>query len=220
MKYLAPEVWRLREVPRPLINVYLAGDVLVDAGRRWDKRRIFSELEGREISMVALTHVHPDHQGCAKAVCEARGVPLACHADDVDAMEGRRAVAATAKPGAKVFARMWEGPPHRVDRVLHEGDEVAGFRVVHAPGHAPGEVIFFRDSDRVAICGDVIRNITYVTMRTRLAEPPGDLTPDPAENRRSIRKLADLNPTLILPGHGPAVTDIAAFERFAASLPG
>lgn len=220
MKYLAPEVWRLKEAPRPLINVYLAGDVLIDAGRRWDKRRIFAELEGREISMVALTHVHPDHQGCAKAVCEARRVPLACHADDVDAMEGRRAVAATANPGAKFFARMWEGPPHKVDRVLREGDEVAGFRVVHAPGHAPGEVIFFRDADRVAICGDVIRNCTYVTTRTRLAEPPDELTPDPAENRRSIRKLAELNPSLILPGHGPPVTDLAGFERFVSQLPG
>lgn len=220
MKYLAPGVWRLREVPRPLINVYLAEDVLIDAGRRWDRRRIFAELEGREISMVALTHVHPDHQGCVKAICEARGVPLACHADDVDAMEGRRPVAASPKPVAQLFGKLWTGPPHKVDRVLQEGDEVAGFRVVHAPGHAPGEVIFFRDSDRVAICGDVIRNITYVAMRTKLAEPPADLTPDPAENRRSIRKLADLNPSLILPGHGPAVTDIAAFERFASSLAG
>jgi hydroxyacylglutathione hydrolase len=220
LKYLAPEVWRLRELPKPLINVYLVGDVLIDAGRRWDKRRIFGELEGREISMVALTHVHPDHQGCARAICETRGVPLACHADDVDAMEGRRPVAATSNPGAKAFARMWEGPPHKVDQVLQEGDEVAGFRVVHAPGHAPGEVIFFRDSDRVAICGDVVRNITYVTLRTKLAEPPDELTPDPAENRRSIRKLAELNPSLILPGHGPAVTDIGAFKRFVSSLRG
>lgn len=218
MKYLAPGVWRLREAPRPLINVYLAEDVLIDAGRRWDRRRIFRELEGRRISELALTHVHPDHQGCAKAVCEAFQVPLACHVDDLDAMEGRRPVSATAKPMARFFAGLWQGPPRKVDRVLHEGDEVAGFRVVHAPGHAPGEVIFFRDSDRVAICGDVVRNITYVTLRARLAEPPDDLTPDPAENRRSIRKLADLNPSLILPGHGPAVTDIGAFERFVSSL--
>jgi hydroxyacylglutathione hydrolase len=220
LKNLAPEVWRLAEAPRPLINVYLAGDVLIDAGRRWDRRRLFKELEGRQISEVALTHVHPDHQGCAKAICEAFGVPLACHEDDVDAMEGRRSVSATAKPTAKLFGRLWQGPPRKVDRVLHEGDEVAGFRVVHAPGHAPGEVIFFRDSDRVAICGDVIRNITYLSLRTKLAEPPDDLTPDPPENRRSIRKLAALEPSLILPGHGPAVTDIAAFERFAAALPG
>jgi glyoxylase-like metal-dependent hydrolase (beta-lactamase superfamily II) len=220
LKYLAPGVWRLKEAPRPLINIYLAEDVLIDAGRRWDRGRIFKELEGRQISELALTHVHPDHQGCAKAVCDAFQVPLACHEDDVDAMDGRRSVSATAKPGAKLFARLWQGPPHQVDRVLHEGDEVAGFRVVHAPGHAPGEVVFFRDSDRVAICGDVIRNITFVTLRSRLAEPPDDLTPDPVENRRSIRKLAELNPSLILPGHGPAVTDIGAFERFVSSLPG
>jgi len=220
LKYLAPGVWRLRELPRPLINVYLAGDVLIDAGRRWDKGRIFKELDGREISMVALTHVHPDHQGCAKAVCEARGVPLACHADDVDAMEGRRPVAASPKPTAQLFGKLWTGPPRKVDRVLREGDEVAGFRVVHAPGHARGEVIYFRDSDRVAICGDVIRNMSYATGLPGIKEPPDIFTVDPAENRRSIRKLAELDPGLILPGHGPAVTDMAGFERFVATLPG
>jgi hydroxyacylglutathione hydrolase len=219
LKYLAPGVWRLKEAPRPLINVYLAGDVLIDAGRRRDRRRIFAELEGVEISMLALTHVHPDHQGVARDVCEARGVPLACHAADVDAMEGRRSVTATSHPLARFFGRLWQGPPHKVDQVLEEGDEVAGFRVVHAPGHAPGEVLFWRESDRVAICGDVIRNISYLSLRARLGEPPAELTPDPAENRRSIRKLAELEPSLILPGHGPAVTDMAAFERFVAALP-
>lgn len=215
MKQMAAGVWRLDEFPRPLINVYLAEDVLIDAGRRWDRQRILKQVAGRELSLLALTHVHPDHQGAAKAICEKRGVPLACHEADVDAMEGRRPVAASQSAVARIFARLWQGPPHEVTRTLHEGDEVAGFRVVHAPGHAPGEVIFFRDSDRLAICGDVIRNITYVSMRTRLAEPPDDLTPDPAENRRSIRKLADLDPALILPGHGPPVTDMGRFHRFA-----
>jgi hydroxyacylglutathione hydrolase len=117
-----------------------------------------------------------------------------------------------------VIRGLWEGPPYRVERALNEGDEVAGFRVVHAPGHARGEVIFFRESDGVAICGDVIRNMSYATGRPLLAEPPEIFTYDPAESRRSIRKLTDLNSLLILPGHGPAVTDIAAFERFAATL--
>ncbi|HWB70062.1 MAG TPA: MBL fold metallo-hydrolase, partial [Solirubrobacterales bacterium] len=67
MKNLAPGVWRLDEFPRPLINVYLAEDVLIDAGRRWDIGRIRKQLRGREISLLALTHVHPDHQGAAKA---------------------------------------------------------------------------------------------------------------------------------------------------------
>lgn len=221
MKYLAPGVWRLKEFPAPLINVYLAEDVLIDAGRRWDRRRIFAEIEGREISTLALTHVHPDHQGVAKDVCQARGIPLACHADDVDAMEGRRPVqeAAPNNPYNRIIKRIWQGPPHEVGRVLSEDDEIAGFRVIHAPGHSRGEVIFFRDSDRVAICGDVIRNMSYATGAPGVKEPPDIFTYDPPENRRSIRKLADLDPSLILPGHGPAVTDMAAFQRFAAALP-
>jgi hydroxyacylglutathione hydrolase len=222
VKQLAPGVWRLKEMPLPVINIYLVEDVLIDAGRTWDRRRVFAEIEGREISMLALTHAHPDHQGVAKDVCEARGIPLACHADDVEAMEGRRPLqeAHRGHPVNRVIRSIWEGPPYEVERVLNEGDEIAGFRVVHAPGHARGEVIFFRDSDRVAICGDVIRNLSYATYRPLLAEPPKIFTYDPAENRRSIRKLAQLDPSLILPGHGPAVTDMNAFKRFATALPG
>jgi glyoxylase-like metal-dependent hydrolase (beta-lactamase superfamily II) len=212
-------VWRLKEFPGAWINVYLAEDVLIDAGRQWDRRRIFAELEGVEISALALTHVHPDHQGCAKEVCDARGVPLACHADDVDAMEGRRPVGSGAALVPRIYDRIWTGPPHRVDRVLGEGDEVAGFRVVHAPGHAPGEVIYFRDSDRVAICGDVVRNLSFLTGLPGIRQPPDEMTYDPIENRRSIRKLAALEPSLILPGHGSAITDMAAFGRFVAALP-
>ena len=219
MKRLAPGVWRLKELPGAWINVYLAEDVLIDAGRRWDRRRIFAELDGVEISLLALTHVHPDHQGVAKDVCEARGVPLACHADDVDAMEGRRSVGSGAALIPKIYDKIWTGPPHKVDRVLKEGDEVAGFRVVHAPGHAPGEVIFFRDSDRVAICGDVVRNMSFLTGLPGIRQPPDEMTYDPPENRRSIHKLATLEPSLILPGHGPAITDMAAFGRFVAALP-
>ena len=222
MKSLAAGVWRLGEFPAPTINVYLAEDVLIDAGRTWDRRRILKQIDGRPVSMLALTHVHPDHQGAAKAVCEARGIPLACHADDVDAMEGRRPVqeAHRSHPVNRVIRTLWEGPSHPVDRVLREGDDVAGFRVVHAPGHARGEVVLFRESDRTAICGDVIRNMSYATGRPMIAEPPVIFTYDPAENRRSIRKLAELEPILILPGHGPALTDMAAFERFVAALPG
>lgn len=221
MNQLAPGVWRLKEMPLPTINIYLAEDVLIDAGRTWDRRRVFKQTGDRELSLVALTHAHPDHQGVAKDVCEAREIPLACHADDVDAMEGRRTMqeAHGRNPVNRVIKALWQGPPYKVERVLNEGDEVAGFRVIHAPGHARGEVIFFRESDRVAICGDVIRNLSYATYRPMIAEPPEIFTYDPAENRRSIRKLAELNPSLILPGHGPAIEDIAKFERFVAGLP-
>ena len=221
MKQLAPDVWQLRGF-RSAINVYMIGDVLIDAATRMARRRVLGQIEGRPLSLVALTHVHPDHQGVAKAVCEARGVPLACHSADVDAMEGRAPVqqAGDGNPLNKLIEKLWEGPPHPVGRVLEEGDDVAGFRVIHAPGHAPGEVIFFRDSDRVAICGDVINNVDFLTGRTRVGEPPGIFTLDPAENRRSIRKLAELEPSLICPGHGVPVCGAALgeLERLVASF--
>ncbi|MGK2933492.1 MAG: MBL fold metallo-hydrolase [Solirubrobacterales bacterium] len=221
MKQLAPGVERLSQFPRPMVNIYLAEDVLIDAGTTWDRRRVFKQIKDRDLSMVALTHVHPDHQGVAKDVCVELDIPLACHADDVDAMEGRVPVSSEqiTNPVLRRIQSAWEGPPHKVSRILEEGDEVAGFRVIHAPGHARGEVIYFRESDRVTICGDVIRNMSYATSLAGIAEPPEQFTYDPVENRRSIRKLADLNPSLILPGHGPAVTDLADFERFVAALP-
>jgi glyoxylase-like metal-dependent hydrolase (beta-lactamase superfamily II) len=134
-------------------------------------------------------------------------------------MEGCRPASGGADLASRLIVRFWEGPPHSVARALREGDEVAGFRVVHAPGHSPGEVIFFRDSDRVAICGDVIRNLSYLTMRSVIKEPPEAFNDDTAENRRSIRKLAALRPALILPGHGAAVSDLAEFDRFVENLP-
>ncbi len=221
MKEVAPDLWQLRGFPPDGINVYLAGDVLIDAATRRAGKRILGQVGGRPLSMLALTHVHPDHQGAAKEICEKRDIPLACHADDVDAMEGRRPV--QERDGEAFLNRMirryWEGPPHDVGRVLNEGDEVAGFRVIHAPGHARGEVIYFRESDRVAIAGDVINTVHIWTGIPGIHEPPGIFTLDPVENRRSIRKLLDLRPSVICVGHGRPLRDLSKLERFAAKLP-
>ncbi len=218
---VAPGVQRLGQFPLPMVNVYLAGDILFDAGTTWDRFRIPRQLQGRDLSLLTLTHVHPDHQGLAREICRDRDIPLACHADDVDAMEGRVPVS-----GEQVTSRLlqkiqasWEGPPHKVSRVLEDGEKVGEFTVVHTPGHARGHVVYFRESDGVTICGDVIRNINYATGRTGLGEPPEMFTYDPAENRRSIRKLADLKPSILLPGHGPAVTDMDQFQSWVAALP-
>ena len=78
MRELAPGVRQLRGLPPHAINAYLIDDVLVDATTRHSARRILRQLVERPLSLLALTHVHPDHQGAAHAVCEARGIPLAC----------------------------------------------------------------------------------------------------------------------------------------------
>ncbi|HZA89965.1 MAG TPA: hypothetical protein VE401_06995 [Solirubrobacterales bacterium] len=44
-------------------------------------------------------------------------------------------------------------------------------------------------------------------------------TLDPEENRRSIRKLLDLRPSLVCVGHGAPLRDLAKLERLVAKLP-
>lgn len=215
MQEIAPDVWQLTGFPPQALNVYLAGDVLIDAATRWRRRRLFRQLRGRRLSLVALTHCHPDHQGSAKAVCERFGVPLACHEADVAVMEGRMPF----QPRTRIvrwLGPLLAGPPHPVGRVLREGDLVAGFRVVHAPGHTPGHVIYFRESDRLALAGDLLANIHFLTWRTGLREPPGVFTVDAEENRRSIRKLLDLRPRIVCFGHGPPLRDVLLLEEYVA----
>lgn len=222
MKQLSDGVVQLRGFPPDAINVYIADGVLIDAATRQGTRRVLRQLRGQTISAHALTHAHPDHQGASHAVCGELDIPLWVGAGDVDAMEGGpAAISRHQRPGVvnRFQRRFWSGPAHPVDRVLREGDEVGRFTVLETPGHAPGHLAFWRESDRTLILGDVINTMNLLTTRRGLREPPEVFTPDPVANRRAIRRLAALEPALICAGHGPPVRDPAAFAAFADSLP-
>lgn len=212
MRRIAEGVWQLISYPLHYINVYLVNDTLIDAAMRYYTRAILSQLGNRRVRMVALTHCHPDHQGCAKNLCEHFGVPLACHELDTPAMEGREPML----PRNRLldWAKFMAGPPHPVARVLRAGDEVAGFRVVHAPGHTPGHIFYFRPQDRLVIAGDILANLNFFTGRPRLREPPWFFSADPLQNRRSLKILLDLNPNAICFGHGPPLYDMDKLRRF------
>lgn len=220
MKELAKDVYMLRGFPPNAINVYLVGDVLVDAATRQAQRRIFKQIGSRKLSAHALTHVHPDHQGSSHAVCERYSVPLWCGQDDVPAMEVAGSVTSSASPRwlRKVQEHYWVGPPHPVARALREGDEVAGFTVIDTPGHTRGHVALWRESDRVLILGDLLNNMNLLTAIPGLHEPPRIFTPDLASNRESIKKIAELRPALALFGHGPPLRDPGKLADFAAKL--
>jgi glyoxylase-like metal-dependent hydrolase (beta-lactamase superfamily II) len=217
MRELARGVWQLTGFPRDAINCYLVEDVLIDAGTRWARSRVLSQLAGRPLTLVALTHCHPDHQGAAAAVCRRFGVPLACHEADVPAMEGREPMLPRGRL-VQLGIRLMAGPPRKVERVLHDGDEVAGFRVVHAPGHTPGHLIYFRESDRVAVAGDVLANINFLTGKPGLRQPPRQFSADAEQNRRSIRLLAELRPSLVCFGHGPPLREPDLLDAYVKRL--
>jgi hydroxyacylglutathione hydrolase len=221
MKELTEDVHLLRGWPPNAINVYLVGDVLIDAATRQGEKRILRQIAGRPLSAHALTHAHPDHQGSSHAICERLGIPLWCGQGDVPSMETPGGVANSQAPGwvNKLQQRFWTGPPHPVERALVEGDEVAGFTVLESPGHSRGQVAYWRESDRVLILGDVLNNMNVMTGIPGLHEPPEVFTPDPARNRESARRLAELRPQLTCFGHGRPLRDPGKLAEFIAGMP-
>ena len=221
MTELAPGVHQLTGFPKYGINWYLVEDVLIDAGGKPDKGRILRQLRGRTVSAHALTHAHPDHQGASHAVCSELGVPFWVGEDDIDAAERPELIRERqpSRPLNSLMYKLFAGPGHKVDRALREGDEVAGFQVIDVPGHSAGHVAFWRESDRVLIAGDVVNTMHPFTMKRGLREPLETFTPDVAQNRKSIRRIAELEPALLLVGHGPPVRDPGELSALAARLP-
>lgn len=221
MKELAEGVYQLDGRPKNAINVYVIGDVLIDAATRRAEQRIMRQLAGRQIAAHALTHAHPDHQGSSHAVCERLQIPLWCGQNDIPAMETPGGVRNPKAPGWLNWVQQhtWTGPPHPVARALGEGDEVAGFTVLDTPGHSAGHVSFWRESDRTLIVGDVLGNMHFITGIPGLHLPPDLFTPDPARNRESARRLAELRPALACFGHGAPLRDPDKLADFVARLP-
>jgi glyoxylase-like metal-dependent hydrolase (beta-lactamase superfamily II) len=97
---------------------------------------------------------------------------------------------------------------------LREGDEVGGFRVVETPGHTAGHISFWREQDPVLVVGNVMANMSIWTGMPVLREPERIFTPDPAMNRRSAIRLAELEPKLLCFGHGHPLRDLRKLLSF------
>jgi hydroxyacylglutathione hydrolase len=225
MNQIAPDAFQLPLTPRNGVNAYLLGDVLVDTGMKSSAKKILAALAGRTVKAIALTHAHVDHGGAARRISEELGIPIWTGAADREAMETGVGVKKPAfeRPGlSKVADLLGSFPGAPVSRDLREGDELsAGFIVLDTPGHSPGHVSYWRESDRVLICGDVFFNMNILTTVPGLRQPPAAFTPDPALNRESERKLARLEPAVAGFGHGPVLSSGTAekFRGFVAALP-
>jgi hydroxyacylglutathione hydrolase len=221
VKQLADDVWHVpSRLGRWNINAYVLGDVLVDGLTRHDANRILGRLDGHTITAHALTHAHADHQGSSSAVCEALGVPFWVGERDADAAERPELIRERMSfhPVSRTFYRSFVGPGRPADRHLHEGDQVGGFRVLETPGHTRGHLAFWRDSDRTLVLGDVLINMDLITTIPGLREPKGYFAADAAENRRSAKRLAELEPALVLFGHGAPLRDPRKLVDFCARL--
>ena len=213
-------VWRVPLIRPDILNVYICGDTLIDSGGRFARRKLLRLAEDRKLAAHALTHAHPDHQGCSHAVCERFGIPLMCGEGDRGAVETGRLADLLPRPDARLAAitAVLAGPAHHVSRTLTEGDEVGGMKVIETPGHTPGHLAFWGEDDRVLILGDVLFHRNPVTLRKGLTEPFYFATFDRRSNLESARKLAALTPEIICFGHGAPLMDGDKFCRLVADL--
>ena len=216
MEKVADGVWLLRGDMRRAMNVYFLEDeggvVQFDAGTKsmTGKARAAAERLGG-LRRIVLGHAHADHRGTASRL-EA---PVFCHPDEVADAESDAAIAPymdlSQLPVAPVrwlyplLLRRWDGGPVKIAGTVSEGDEVAGFRVLHFPGHAPGLIGLWRESDRLAIVSDVVYLVDSARLRPL---PEGEASvPHPAwawdhaKAKESVRKLAALEPAAVCAGH-------------------
>jgi steroid delta-isomerase-like uncharacterized protein len=231
LERVADGVWLLRGgVPRTM-NVYFLEDegggvTLFDAGIRQMTNAVATAagpLGG--VNRVVLGHADVDHRGAAAGL----GVPVFCHpAERAAAEEGEpqrdyHRTELLRIPSRWVYPKLleyWNSGPVEIAGTVEEGDDVNGFRVVHLPGHAPGLIALFRESDRLALTTDAFYVVDVDTSRPQDPAPAVDaFNQDTAQARESIRKLAALDPAVCWPGHlGPLEGDVRAqLERAAGA---
>jgi hydroxyacylglutathione hydrolase len=225
VRQIAEDVYHVALLPRNGVNAYVVGDVLVDTGLRTSAGALKRTVREHEIKTIVLTHAHGDHVGSAKKLRDEFGLPVWVGTKDKEATEQGKAVKKDPfnTPGVSVIAGLLgDFPAVPVAKTLEEGDELAaGFTVLDTPGHSPGHISLWRAEDKVLICGDVFFNMHVVTTVPGLRQPPGPFTVNPAENRDSERRVADLRPRVVGFGHGPVIENGAAatLTDFVARLP-
>ncbi len=228
---IAEGVWLVRGGIPKVMNVYLIEDeggvTVFDAGAS-DMAAPVAAAGARlgGIKRVVLGHADADHRGAAPGL----DAPVYCHAAERDAAESTNSYrdywdrSKLDPRGRTVLWRLiatWDGGPVNVAGTVDEGDDVAGFRVVHMPGHAPGLIALFRESDRLALVSDALYTLDPQSGRRQAAHVPHPaFNQDTEQARASIRKLATLDPASVWAGHTDPVTgDVAAQLERAASAP-
>lgn len=169
--------------------------VVVDPG--WNAPAILSAVDSLRatVELILVTHAHFDHIGALADVVDATKAPAAMHPLDVPLL----------RDGGG--ARRW-GIPMRPapdpDRPLEHGQALEvgtlRFETRFAPGHTPGHVVFYVESEKAVFGGDVL----FQGSIGRTDFPGGDFDTLIRSIRDQLLTLPD--ETVVYSGHGPPTT--------------
>ena len=198
------------------------GWTMIDAGEARHAEAIIQatlDLTGGQVPRrIVLTHGHVDHAGGLRMLLDHWGSPALAHPAEAPFLLGRDSYSLVRPAwwGYRLAHRIggWFNVPPPVGRIEHltEGDAVAGLEVRHVPGHTPGMIALVHRGDRAIIAGD-----TFISRRGRLKAPLGAFTPDRAEARRSMARLAEEDFDHLLASHGRPILGAGKAEAMRAA---
>jgi glyoxylase-like metal-dependent hydrolase (beta-lactamase superfamily II) len=213
-----------------MVNLYFVGApgasdwVLVDTGMFFNSHRILRAAARRygpnsRPRAIILTHGHFDHIGNVRKLAETWDVPVYAHELELPYLTGK----ADYPPpdptvGGGMMARTsFMLPRSGIDisnrvQALPSDESIPhmpGWRWIATPGHSPGHISLFRESDRALIAGDAFITTqqesiwSVMTQEEVMHGPPMYFTQDWNAARESVQRLAALDPFIAATGHGP-----------------
>ncbi len=228
---LAPDVVGL---PQPIVNLFLVGPpdsgdrgwTLIDTGLPLLSGGIVRAAEERfgpdaRPAAIILTHGHFDHVGPVAELAARWDAPVYAHPLELPYLTGRSSYPPPDPTvGGGAMARLSPLYPRgpidlgaRAHALPEDGSvpTLPGWRAIHTPGHSPGHISLFRESDRLLLAGDA-----FVTTKQESAfgallkpqavhGPPMHFTPDWEASLRSVEALAALRPATAATGHGKPI---------------
>lgn len=223
---VAEGVWGMKHV---FVNFYMIKNsednswVLVDAGLKWSASKIKNMAqalfgEDNRPSAIILTHGHFDHVGSVAELAEEWSVPVYAHFMEIPFLTGKSSYPPPdpSVGGGLMSSLSFTYPRGPINiwnhiNVLPSGGTIPGlidWKYIHTPGHTPGHISLYRESDKVLIAGDAFvttkaESLLSVLLQTkRISGPPKYFTTDWAASKESVNTLANLQPKVAATGHG------------------
>jgi glyoxylase-like metal-dependent hydrolase (beta-lactamase superfamily II) len=218
-----------------IVNIALIGNpqesnefILVDAGMPDSHEMILNAVKDRFgesaiCKAIILTHGHFDHVGSLKGLLEKWDVPVFAHTAEKPYLTGESSYPPpNTDADSGLVAKMSSMfPRHSIDitshlQLLPEDGTIPvlpGWRYIHTPGHTPGHISLFRDSDKAMIAGDAFINVEQeklyevLTQKQEIHGPPQYFTIDWQAAEQSVKTLAGLKPKVAVVGHGLPLSD-------------